>query len=84
MKNRTRKVIATVCILALTLVFSVLLAGCNKTWENNIEYVVEENGEITIAGYTDSTLIHEITIPDDKAEKISTVADAIAFIEANK
>ena len=25
-----------------------------------------------------------ITIPDDKAEKISTVADAIAFIEANK
>ena len=26
----------------------------------------------------------EITIPDDKAEKISTVADAIAFIEANK
>ena len=26
----------------------------------------------------------EITIPDDKAETISTVADAIAFIEANK
>ena len=26
----------------------------------------------------------EITIPDDKAEKISTVVDAIAFIEANK
>ena len=26
----------------------------------------------------------EITIPDDQAEKISTVADAIAFIEANK
>ncbi|MBR5053081.1 MAG: acyl carrier protein [Bacteroidaceae bacterium] len=26
----------------------------------------------------------EITIPDDKAGKISTVADAIAFIEANK
>ena len=26
----------------------------------------------------------EITIPDDKAEKISTVDDAIAFIEANK
>ena len=26
----------------------------------------------------------EITIPDDKAEKINTVADAIAFIEANK
>ena len=26
----------------------------------------------------------EITIPDDKAEKIGTVADAIAFIEANK
>ena len=26
----------------------------------------------------------EITIPDDKAEKISPVADAIAFIEANK
>ena len=26
----------------------------------------------------------EITIPDDKAEKIATVADAIAFIEANK
>jgi acyl carrier protein len=26
----------------------------------------------------------EITIPDDKAEKISTVDDAIKFIEANK
>ena len=26
----------------------------------------------------------EITIPYDKAEKISTVGDAIAFIEANK
>lgn len=26
----------------------------------------------------------EITIPDDKAEKISTVADAIKFIEENK
>ena len=26
----------------------------------------------------------DITIPDDKAEKISTVADAIAFIEGNK
>ena len=26
----------------------------------------------------------EITIPDDKAEKIATVGDAIVFIEANK
>lgn len=26
----------------------------------------------------------EITIPDDKAEKIFTVGDAIAFVEANK
>ena len=26
----------------------------------------------------------EIIIPDDKAEKISTVADAIAYIESNK
>ena len=26
----------------------------------------------------------EITIPDDNAEKIATVADAIAFIEENK
>lgn len=26
----------------------------------------------------------EITIPDDQAEKISTVGEAIAFIEANK
>ena len=28
--------------------------------------------------------VFEVTIPDDKAEKISTVADAIAYIEANK
>ncbi len=28
--------------------------------------------------------VFEITIPDDKAEKISTVGEAIAFIEANK
>lgn len=26
----------------------------------------------------------DITIPDDKAEKIATVADAIAYIESNK
>ena len=26
----------------------------------------------------------DITIPDDKAEKISTVADAIAYIDSNK
>ena len=26
----------------------------------------------------------DITIPDDKAEKISAVADAIAYIESNK
>jgi acyl carrier protein len=26
----------------------------------------------------------DISIPDDKAEKISTVADAIAYIESNK
>ena len=26
----------------------------------------------------------DITIPDDTAEKISTVADAIAYIESNK
>ena len=26
----------------------------------------------------------EVTIPDDEAEKISTVADAIAYIEANQ
>ncbi len=82
MKNRTRKVIATVCILALTLVFSVLLAGCNKTWENNIEYVVEENGEITIAGYTDSTLIHEITIPDEIEGKPVTKIGAQGVVNA--
>ena len=28
--------------------------------------------------------VFEITIPDDQAEKIATVGDAIAFIENNK
>jgi acyl carrier protein len=28
--------------------------------------------------------VFEVDIPDDKAEKISTVGDAIAYIEANR
>lgn len=28
--------------------------------------------------------VFDVTIPDDKAEKISTVGDAIAYIEENK
>ena len=28
--------------------------------------------------------VFDVTIPDDKAEKITTVADAIAYIEANQ
>ena len=58
MKNSAKKVVGIVSLLVLTVAFSGMLAGCNNTWENNIEYVVEENGEITISGYTDSTLIH--------------------------
>lgn len=65
MKNRTKRMVALISILALACTFTFVLAGCNKTWENNIEYVVEDNGEITIVGYTDSTLIHEIEIPDE-------------------
>ena len=82
MKNRMKKVIALGCVLTLVVVFSVMLAGCNKTWENNIEYIVEENGEITIAGYTDSTLIHEITIPDEIDGKPVTKIGAQGVVNA--
>lgn len=82
MKNRRKKIVAIACVLALGILFSQMLVGCNKTWENNIEYVVEENGEITIAGYTDSTLIHEITIPDEIDGKPVTKVGAQGVVNA--
>ena len=82
MKNSTKKVVGIVSLLVLTVAFSGMLAGCNNTWENNIEYVVEENGEITISGYTDSTLIHEITIPDEIDGKPVTKIGAQGIVNA--
>ena len=38
----------------------------------------------TVELITELEKTFDITIPDDKAEKISTVADAIAYIESNK
>ena len=43
MKSRTKKLTAIICILVLAVAFSVMLAGCNQTWENNIEYKVEDS-----------------------------------------
>lgn len=82
MKNRSKKVIGIVVLFILTVVFGGVLVGCNNTWENNIEYVVEENGEITISGYTDSTLIHEITIPDEIDGKPVTKIGAQSIVNA--
>lgn len=82
MKIRTKKLTAIICILVLAVAFSVMLAGCNQTWENNIEYKVEDNGEVTIVGYTDSTLIHEITIPDEIDGKPVTKVGAQGVVNA--
>lgn len=80
MKNR--KIIATIAILSLVALSVITLTACNKTWENNIEYKVEDNGEITIVGYTDSTLIHEITIPDEIEGKPVTKVGAQGVVNA--
>lgn len=82
MKNRTRKIVALISVISLAIAFTVIFTGCNKTWENNIEYIIEENGEITIAGYTDSTLIHEITIPDEIEGKPVTKVGAQGVVNA--
>lgn len=82
MKNRSKKVVGIISLITLVVVFTAMLAGCNNTWENNIEYVLEENGEITISGYTDSTLIHEITIPDEIDGKPVTKIGAQSIVNA--
>lgn len=81
MKKRNKKILVLV-VLSLFVLSTATLTACNKTWENNIEYQVEENGEITIVGYTDSTLIHEITIPDEIEGKPVTKIGAQGVVNA--
>ncbi len=82
MKNNRKRLFAIITILSIVCTSVILLTACNQTWENNIEYVIEENGEITIAGYTDSTLIHEITIPDEIDGKPVTKIGAQGIVNA--
>lgn len=82
MRSRIKKIIATIAILSIITIMSITLVACNKTWENNIEYQVEENGEVTIVGYTDSTLVNEITIPDEIDGAPVTKVGAQAVVNA--
>lgn len=82
MKDRVKKIVALLSVLSMLAVVGISLTACNKTLDNNVEYVVEENGEITIAGYTDSTLIHEITIPDEIEGKPVTKIGAQGIVNA--
>ncbi|MBQ8177763.1 MAG: leucine-rich repeat domain-containing protein [Clostridia bacterium] len=82
MKNRSKKIVAIIGVLSILAVSVVMLTACNKSLDNNVEYKVEENGEITIVGYTDSTLIHEITIPDEIDGKPVTKVGAQGVVNA--
>ncbi|MBO7156446.1 MAG: hypothetical protein J6V83_03470, partial [Clostridia bacterium] len=64
MKNKFRKIIAIIAIMTIFGVTTALI-GCNQKYGRNVEYQVEENGEVSIVGYTDSTLVHEVVIPDE-------------------
>lgn len=82
MKNKVKRIVALIGILSLLAVSAVALTACNKSLDNNVEYRVEENGEITIVSYTDSTLIHEITIPDEIDGKPVTKIGAQSIVNA--
>lgn len=75
--KRKHKIISLLIALSVVISTAVLLTACNpKVDDTNLEYKVEDNGEITIVGYTDSTLVHEITIPDAiDGKPVTKVAD---------
>lgn len=77
MKNSTRKIKVTLLLAVVAVVVAVLLTACNpKYGDTNLEYNIEENGEITIVSYTDSTLVHEIVVPDEiDGKPVTKIAD---------
>ena len=81
MKNRIKRIVAIVAILSIFGVTTALI-GCNQKYGRNVEYQVEENGEITIVGYTDSTLVHEVVIPDEIDGKPVTKIGAQGIVNA--
>ena len=81
MKNRFKRIVAIVAILSIFGVTTALI-GCNQKYGRNVEYQVEENGEITIVGYTDSTLVHEVVIPDEIDGKPVTKIGAQGIVNA--
>ncbi len=87
MKTNSKKIVTIVLVLAIIAVGVVALTGCNSSWQDienggyTLEYI-EENGEITIAGYTDSTLIHEIIIPEEIDGKPVTKIGAQGIVNA--
>ncbi len=82
MKNRTKKIVSIIGIISIVALSAVMLTACNKSLDNNVEYKIEDNGEVTIVGYTDSTLIHEITIPDEIEGKPVTKVGAQGVVNA--
>ena len=77
MKNSVKKIIAVLIVAAALAALVPVLSGCNPTYENtDLEYRIEENGEVTIIGYTDSTLRDTIVIPDEiEGKPVTKVAD---------
>lgn len=77
MKNRTKKIIALLVVAMALAALIPVLSACNPTYENtDLEYRIEENGDVTIIGYTDSTLRDTIVIPDEiEGKPVTKVAD---------
>ena len=54
-------------------------AGCTQSTKDKLEYVIENN-EVTITGYTDSTVRTEITVPDEiEGYPVTEIADFSLF-----
>lgn len=77
MKNSARKLRLTVVLIAVAIIAVGVMTACySKVGDTNLEYKIEDNGEITIVSYTDSTLVHDITVPDEiDGKPVTKIAD---------
>lgn len=70
------RILSIFCAIAL---IAASFAGCTQSTNDKLEYVIENN-EVTITGYTDSTVRTEITVPDEiEGYPVTEIADFSLF-----
>lgn len=74
--KKALRILSVFCVIALVV---TAFAGCTSANEDELEYIIENN-EVTITGYTDSTLRTEITVPDEiEGYPVTEIADFSLF-----